>query len=171
MISNLLDISRADESGLAPHASDINLRALVDEVLAELAMSAWERDVELRSVFQTDRICADRDLLQRVLINLLENAIRHSPALASVTVTARRESQGTELRVVDAGRGVAPDFREKVFQPFVQAPTATPFASDPGCRGLGLTFCKVAAEAHGGRIWVEDAGPGAAFCVWLPDAA
>lgn len=170
MISNLLDISKADESRLAPQASDVDLRALVDEVLAEHATSASERDVELRSALDAERVFADRNLLQRVLMNLLENAIRHSPALTTVTVADRKSSQGTELRVVDAGRGVALDMREKVFEPFVQAESSTPFADSPGGRGLGLTFCKVAVAAHGGRIWVEDAAPGAAFCLWLPDA-
>jgi signal transduction histidine kinase len=171
MISNLLDISKADESRLAPRLSDIDLHALVDQVLSELAVTAEERDVGLRRSLEAERILADQDLFQRVLTNLVENAIRYSPARASVTVAARRVVDGTELRVADAGRGIAPEMREKVFNPFVQLENGNSLVPTPGGRGLGLAFCKVAVEAHGGRIWVEDAAPGAVFCVRLPHVA
>jgi signal transduction histidine kinase len=168
MISNLLDISKADEGRLAPKLSDIDLPALVDEVLSELAVSAEERGVVLRSSLEAERIVADQDLLQRVLTNLVENAIRYSPARATVTVTARRVDDGTELRVADAGHGIAPELYEKVFDPFVQIEDGFSLAPTPGGRGLGLAFCKIAVEAHGGRIWIEDAAPGAVFCFRLP---
>jgi two-component system, sensor histidine kinase and response regulator len=167
-ISNLLYVSKADESGLAPRVSDVDLRTLVDEVLDELAASARERDVELRKSLETDWVHADRDLLQRVLANLVENAIRYSPARAPVTVAARRVPDATELRVTDARRGMTPDTHEDVFNPPPQVESAASYVATLGGPRLGLTFCKVAVEAHGGRIWVEDAAPGAVFCVWLP---
>jgi two-component system, sensor histidine kinase and response regulator len=168
MISNLLDISKADGGRLAPKLSDIDLHALVDEVLSELAVTAEERDVGLRRSLEAERIFADQDLFQRVLTNLVENAIRYSPVRTAVTVAARKVADGTELRVADAGRGIAPEMREQVFNPFVQIENGDSLVATPGGRGLGLTFCKVAVEAHGGRIWVEDAAPGAVFCVSLP---
>lgn len=171
MISNLLDISKADENRLAPKLSDVDLHGLVGEVLSELTMSAEERNVGLKSSFEADRIRADRDLFQRVLTNLVENAIRYSPARTNVTVTARSVTDGTEMRVADRGRGIAPEMREQVFNAFVQVDNGAAFVATPGSRGLGLTFCKVAVEAHGGRIWVEDGAPGAVFCVRLPHVA
>jgi two-component system, sensor histidine kinase and response regulator len=171
MILNLLDLSRADEGELAPKFSDIDLRALVDEVLSELALNAKSREVELRSSIEAERIRADEDLFRRTLTNLVENAIRYAPAQTAVTVTAANLGGATELRVADAGKGIAPEMREKVFDAFVQAESGSERVVARGGRGLGLTFCKLAVEAHGGRIWVEDAAPGAVFCVSLPNGA
>jgi len=167
MILNLLDISKADEGKLVPKRSDVDLRRLVDEVIAELGVSADGRDVSLRISLETDRIHADDDLFRRLLTNLVENAIRYAPRETSITVTATRGPTGTELRVADAGRGVPEDMREKVFNPFVQVEQGERIVAH-GSRGLGLTFCKLVVEAHGGHIWIEDASPGAIFCVRFP---
>jgi len=167
MILNLLDISKADEGKLVPKRSDVDLRRLVDEVIAELRVSADSRDVSFRISVETDRIHADDDLFRRLLTNLVENAIRYAPRETSITVTATRGPTGTELRVADAGRGVPEDMREKVFNPFVQVEQGERIVAH-GSRGLGLTFCKLVVEAHGGHIWIEDASPGAIFCVRFP---
>ena len=112
-------------------------------------------------------IVADRDLLHRTLANLVENAIRHAPSGSAVTVASARVDDAVELRVRDAGPGIPAELRERIFEPFLQidAPTAS---SSRGGRGLGLTFCRLVAEAHGGRIWAEDAAPGAVLCLRLP---
>jgi two-component system sensor histidine kinase/response regulator len=169
MISNLLDLSKADEGQLAPRASEQDVRALVDGVLAELGMIAKDREVELRVTLEAERIYADSDLIQRVLANLVDNAIRYSPRRAAVSVTISDVAGATELRVADAGRGIEPELREKVFNAFVQVEADSQGGMARGSRGLGLTFCKVAVEAHGGHIWVEDATPGAVFCLRLPN--
>jgi signal transduction histidine kinase len=169
MILNLLDLSKADEGRLAPKLSDIDLRGLVNEVLSELALNAEGRQVALRSSIEVERIHADEDLFRRTLTNLVENAIRYAPAETSVTVTAVRVPDGIELRVADAGRGIAPEMREKVFDAFAQADSSDEYAMNRAGRGLGLTFCKLVVEAHGGRIWVEEAKPGAVFCMRLPN--
>jgi two-component system, sensor histidine kinase and response regulator len=170
MILNLLDLAKADEGQLSPKHSDVNLRALVDEVLAELGVNAQARKVTLRSSLKTERIRADEDLFRRTVTNLVENAIRYAPPGTSISVTADDLGGGIELRVADAGSGIAPEMRDKVFDPFVQVESGElPVAR--GGRGLGLTFCKLAVEAHGGRIWVEDGTPGAVFCVRLPHAS
>lgn len=169
MITNLLDLSKADEGKLAPRRSSIALPALVADVFAELGEDARSRDVSLESVIEADRSHADEDLLRRMLANLVENAVRHAPSGSAVKVTSAAGPAGIELRVIDAGTGVAPELRERIFDPFVQGTDGSErFASRTG-RGLGLAFCKLAAEAHGGAIWIEDASPGSAFCVRLPD--
>lgn len=169
MISNLLDLSKADEGQLAPSASYHDVRTLMDEVIADLNVNAMDRSVELRTVVMASRLHADRDLIQRVLANLVENAIRYSPRKTAVTITSTQVEGGTELRVADAGRGIEPEMREKVFNAFVQVESNGDGAAARSSRGLGLTFCKVAVESHGGRIWVEDAAPGAVFCLRLPN--
>jgi len=170
MILNLLDLSKAEEGLLAPKVSEVDLVTLVNQVLDELALNAEGREVELQRSIEVERIRADEDLFRRTLTNLVENAIRHAPAQTSVTVSAVRAGGGTELRVADAGRGIVAELREKIFDPFVQAESGE-LLSTRGGRGLGLTFCKLAVEAHGGRIWVEDAAPGAVFCLRLPDGS
>jgi len=168
MILNLLDLSKADEGKLSPRRVDVDLRALVGEIFAELGVNAESLKVTLRTTLDVDGVRADEDLLRRTLTNLIENAIRHAPAETAVTVTAARLGAWTEIRVADAGSGILAEMRERIFEPFVQAGAGErPVAY--GGRGLGLTFCKLAVEAHGGRIWVEDAAPGAVLCVRLPD--
>jgi two-component system, sensor histidine kinase and response regulator len=169
MIMNLLDLSKSDEGQLKPAGSAVNLRTLVDDVVDELTANAESRAVGLRRSLEAERVHADEDLLRRTLTNLVENAIRYAPRGTHVTIGARRIDDGTELRVADAGSGISPEMREKVFRPFVQL-EAGERTVDRGGRGLGLAFCKMAVEAHGGRIWIEDASPGAVFCVRLPDA-
>ena len=166
MVLNLLDLSKADEGKLSPRSTDVDLHALVAEILTELEVSARGQKVKLSSALGVDRLCADNDLLRRTLTNLVENAIRYAPPGTQVKVTITSVAQGTEIRVADAGSGIPKEMREKVFDPFVQVEAGEQLVARGG-RGLGLTFCKLAVEAHGGRIWVEDAAPGAVFCVML----
>ena len=168
MIMNLLDLSKADEGKLSPKRSDVDLRSLVADILAELEVNAKRRNVGLRSSLETNRIHADQDLFRRTLTNLVENAIRFAPPETMVTVSATRMPSETEVRVADRGSGIPAQMREKVFDAFLQAEAKDPTAQIGG-RGLGLTFCKVAVEAQGGRIWIEDGAPGAIFCMRLPN--
>jgi signal transduction histidine kinase len=169
MIMNLLDISKAEEGQLVSKRGDVTLRQLVEQVASELRIYAQEREVSLRISLATDSAYADDDLLRRTLTNLVENAIRYAPAKTSVSITWARTAEGTELRVADAGRGIPADMREKVFNAFVRIEPGEGMG-EPASRGLGLTFCKLVVEAHGGRIWIEGGNPGTIFCVRLPHA-
>ncbi len=168
MILNLLDISKADEGRLTAERSDVDLAGLHAEVAAELEANARARAVTLQARLEATSLRADVDLLRRALTNLVENAVRHAPAGTSVTVSSARVDGGTEIHVSDAGPGVAPDMRDTIFEPFVQLSGADLPPTRAG-RGLGLAFCKLAVEAHGGRLWVGDASPGARFSVRIPD--
>src|SRR5580704_3754494 len=169
MILNLLDLSKADEGKLTVTRADVALRPLVDAVTGEIALAARERDVTCEVALETDRVLADEDLLRRTLANLVENAIHHAPRRTVVRVLGRRGDGATELRVVDGGTGVPSSMREQIFDPFVQL-EGNGLPSSRSGRGLGLTFCRLAVEAHGGRIWIEDANPGAIFALRIPDA-
>jgi two-component system sensor histidine kinase/response regulator len=167
MILNLLDLSKADEGKLRASRVDVDLRSLIDTVKNDVAGAA--RDVTIEVVLEVERVVADDDLLGRTLANLVENAVRHAPRGTSVRVVSRRVDGSTELRVEDTGSGVPPELHEQIFDPFVQLePQGLP--STRSGRGLGLTFCRLAVEAHGGRIWIEDANPGAIFALRIPDA-
>ena len=166
MITTLLDIAKADEGRLIPARQPVDLAALIASVLGDLDVRASAAEVTLASVIDAPEMSADPDLLRRVLENLVENAIRHAPEGSEVRVTTTGHAGGIEVRVRDAGPGVAPEQRTRVFERFVQG--GSPAREN---RGLGLAFCKLAIEAHGGRIWIEDAAPGAVFCLWVAHAA
>lgn len=162
MILNLLDLSKADEQQLAPAREQLDPKRLVGAVLDELRPRAADSHVTLVAEVTATNMRADADLATRVLANLVDNAIRHSPEQSTVWVTVTDVPDGTEWRIRDAGPGVADDQRVQVFARFETGGTSRN-------RGLGLSFCKVAIEAHGGRIWIEDGAPGAVFCVRFPN--
>jgi signal transduction histidine kinase len=167
LVHNLLDIAKSEEGRLAPSKTRVDLVPLVDEVVATLELRASDMGVRLEPTVEARHAHADGDLLRRVLENLVENAIRHSPEGSVVRLGTHPHQHGLRLRVADAGPGVPHGARERIFERFVQLGHEDPAATRVG-RGLGLAFCKLAVEAHGGRIWVEDADPGAAFCLLLP---
>jgi len=164
LILNLLDISRADEGGLAPAPSAIDARALIEAVMDELRPRATAAGLRLTARVATPTLRADPDLVRRALANLVENAIRHAPEGSEIAISATTVEGVVELRVQDAGRGIPVERRTEVFERFRSGIDSTTSSSN---RGLGLAFAKLVAEAHGGRIWIEDAAPGAIFCVRL----
>ncbi|WP_437605206.1 response regulator [Sorangium sp. So ce834] len=168
LIYNLLDISKSEEGRLAPERARVDLRALVHEAFAALDLRASSGSVALREAVEAPAVQADPDLLRRTLENLLENAILHAPAGSAVTVSAAKDGDAVEIRVADAGPGVPAEMRARVFDRFVQLGGGDEALHRAG-RGLGLAFCKMAVEAHGGTIRIEDNAPGAIFCVRLPD--
>lgn len=166
MVVNLLDISKSEEGRLEPKRERIALVDFFEKVFEEMALKAAAQEVTLRSNIADGDIVGDDDLLQRVFVNLVENAIRHSPADSTIVVSAEVNAEGTRVSVADQGGGVPPSLRERVFQPFAQLSSEE--IKERTGRGLGLTFCKLAVEAHGGHISIEDGEPGAVFVVWLP---
>ncbi|HET9932818.1 MAG TPA: ATP-binding protein, partial [Polyangiaceae bacterium] len=167
LVLNLLDISKSEEGQLAPRKADVNLIELSQTVLDAMQVKAKAGSVSLASQIGVERVVADPDLLRRVLENLLDNALRHAPENSTVRLTASPREHTVEIRVQDEGPGVADDMREKIFERFVQIESGARIVTRTG-RGLGLAFCKLAVEAHGGHIWIEDAHPGAVFGFDLP---
>jgi signal transduction histidine kinase len=171
MILNLLDVSRGDEGKLAVKVTAFDARVLLAEVAGELAPAARVRTVRLDVASACDEFVADRELLRRVLVNLAENALRHAPRNTVVEVTAHSTASAQTIRIRDHGLGVPRALRDKIFDPFVRLEQEDEQAqSSRSGRGLGLAFCKLAVEAHGGVIHIEEASPGAIFEVTLPMA-
>src|SRR5262249_17445019 len=151
------DIGKADEGQLAPQRRAIDVGDLVRTVIEELHAAAIAAELELVTQIEAARLYADPDLMRRVLVNLVDNAIRPAPAGSVIWMSARAVEAGVQLEVRDAGPGVPESLRDRVFERFVSAGDGPARTN----RGLGLAFCKAAVEAHGGRIWVADAAPGA----------
>jgi two-component system sensor histidine kinase/response regulator len=170
LIMNLLDMSKSERCALTPELCRVDLAMLTQDIAAGLARAAKLANVALTRDLQVTELSADAELLRRVLENLLDNALRHAPEGSDICVTSRAIPRGVELRVRDRGPGIPKELRDKVFEPYVQLEHGARAITRSG-RGLGLAFCKLAVEAHGGRIWIEDAGPGAEFCVHLPEVS
>jgi signal transduction histidine kinase len=167
LVLNLLDIAKSEEGRLTPARTAVDLDALVSDVLGALELRASDAEVRLEQTLEVNELPGDPDLVRRVLENLVENAIRHAPEGTAVRVSATAVHDGVELRVADAGAGIPPESRDAVFERYVQLGADEGRTVRPG-RGLGLTFCKLAVEAHGGTIRIEDAAPGAVFCAFFP---
>jgi signal transduction histidine kinase len=158
MIDDLFELSRLEAGDLEWSIDQVALADLVDETVAAMQVEADARGVavaaELPPLPRLAR--ADPEKLQRVLFNLIQNAIRHTPADGSVTVRAQPTGDWVEVEVADTGPGIAVDERERVFDPFVRSEAARP----AGGAGLGLAISRTIVEAHGGRIWVADSDIG-----------
>jgi signal transduction histidine kinase len=170
MVMNILDISHSEVGGIIPNLVGVRLGELVDEVVrhASERFRQEKLSVAVEVAVTDDRVRADRDLLRRVLENLLDNSIKYARAGTVVKVRVGEAHHAVEIRVSDEGPGIPEEFRARVFEKYFQ------LERDAGAhrrvsRGLGLAFCKLAVEAHGGRIWVEENRPqGSCFCIELP---
>jgi signal transduction histidine kinase len=111
-------------------------------------------------------VLADRPLLKRVFGNLLQNAITHSGTAVTVRLSARRDPDGVLFTVSDDGPGIPREYHELIFRKFETGRSRGPRVRSSG---LGLAFCKLAIDAHGGRIWVQsEEGKGSHFHIVLP---
>ena len=168
LILNLLDISRGEEGRLQPRKADVSSAEIVHEVTEMFGGRAADRGVTIESAVEAPRVRAERDLLRRIVENLVDNAIRHAPRGTAIRIVVTRSDGAVEVRVADQGSGVPQALRDKIFDKYVQLEDGGSPAKDSN-RGLGLTFCKLAVEAHGGTMVLEDTAQGASFCASFPD--
>ena len=168
MIGDMLDVAAAEAGGLRLNVSRVDLAALARAAVQETALRAEEGRIDVRGPSSAEAVPveADAQRLRRVIDNLLANAVRFTPAHGSIDVSVASSAGEAVVTVRDSGPGVPHEQRERIFDTYGQAGTAS------GGRmsvGLGLAFCKLVVEAHGGRIWVETApGQGSAFSFVLP---
>ena len=164
LVTNLLDITRIEAGVLVIHRTPVPVGQLVRDALRALEPALGGRRVEVALAFGLPEVSIDPLLIGQVLINLLDNANRHSPGDAFLEVSAAYHGDHVTVSVSDHGPGIPVDQREQVFNRFARLDTG-------GRAGLGLTIAKTFVEAHGERIWYEEApGGGARFVVSLPVA-
>ena len=158
LIDDLFELSRIEAGDISWAMHQVELRELIDEAVSAMRAQAAERGVRVAAELPPERLVAraNAEKVQRVLFNLIQNAIRHTPTDGSVTVRARPTGAGVEIEVDDEGEGIPPASGERVFEPFYRA---DPSRADGGA-GLGLAISKAIVEAHGGRIWLEPGTPG-----------
>lgn len=163
LIEDLLIVSRLDRNAIPINFDSIDVKSLLEQVIKALAPAAEvQLDVEPHDLLAR----ADRDHLERIIINLLENAAKYAPG-SPVEVTAREAGGQVEIRVADHGPGIPPDQRERVFERFTQIEASQ--TRSVGGTGLGLSIVRSLAEAMGGRADVDETpGGGATFVVGVP---
>ena len=168
MIENILDIGRAEQVGLELHRTCIPLTSWLPTLLKEVESQAHHRNHHLSWDCPADlEVEADQEFLGRLVLNLLDNALKYSPSGSSTRIEARLAEKGVRFEVRDQGRGIPEHLRGQIFEKFVRLE-----GKGHGTRsgsGLGLAFCQLVAEAHQGRIWVEENPPqGSVFVLEIP---
>ncbi len=187
MVEAMLDVQRLESRQFSLEITSLHVQEIVAKIAEEAAPLAAEGEIEVRIDLPPDLppVDADREVLQRILWNLLDNALKYTPDGGLIHVvgqsvqwpTPNEEPRLPEdlppgrwvlISVTDTGLGISPEDQERIFGRFVQV--RIPRGRRRGI-GLGLAFCRLAVEAHGGRIWVESRlGQGSTFSFVLPAA-
>jgi len=169
LINDVLEVSRIEEAELTLDLQPIAPAAFLTEIEHE-----WEVRFQQEGTRATVEVTddapvfeADKELLKRVLNNLVQNAVTHSAQAVKIEFKARKDGDGVLFTIADNGPGIPPQYHEVIFRKFERVKTQ----GVPRTRssGLGLAFCKLVIDAHGGRIWVQSAeGQGSSFHFTLP---
>jgi two-component system phosphate regulon sensor histidine kinase PhoR len=170
MVNELLDLSRIEQATTELHLEDVAVAPLVAGAVARLRTFADRQEIELVADVPGNGlrpIRGDSERLGQLLVNLLHNAVKFSPAGKRVIVRADAHGDEVILHVVDHGVGISKADQRRIFERFYKVDRAR--HRGPGGTGLGLSIARHIAEAHGGRIWVEsEEGVGSTISVALP---
>jgi two-component system, sensor histidine kinase and response regulator len=169
LIEDLLEVARLEETTITLQVAPTAPAALLSEIVHEWRLRFQQEGITVRVDVADDVPVfeADPTLLRRVFANLIQNAVTHTARSVELQLLARADSNGVLFTVADNGPGIPKEYQELIFRKFEQV--RTPNAPRVRSSGLGLAFCKLAVEAHGGRIWVQsEEGRGSAFHFWLP---
>ncbi len=170
LIDDLFELSRLEAGDIQWSMQRVQLGELVADTVDAMSAQARASGVVVSASVAAGVTAAkgDPERLQRVLFNLIQNAIRHTPADGSVTVLAEANGSGVEVEVADTGEGLGEETRERAFDPFYRGGEGK--ARTGNGSGLGLTICRAIVEAHGGRIWFADSANGTRVRFSLPEA-
>ncbi|MDY7032822.1 MAG: response regulator [Thermodesulfobacteriota bacterium] len=163
LTKSILDINKMEEGKLALAKEFTNLLKLAKDTLVQFEERINARELSLSFLSREDilPVSIDPGLIKRVIANLIDNAIRHTPQRGEVEVSIDRQHKERKIcfSIKDNGDGIAPKYQQKIFDKFQQAEMKQAGVIT-GKSGLGLTFCKMAIEAHDGEIWVKSEGKG-----------
>ena len=166
LVEDMLVLARADAGGYPLRPVDLYLDEVIAECCRAVDVLAAERGVTIRSSGASEiPFRGDEDLLRQLVLNILQNAVQHTPAGGAVAIDIERDATAVKMRITDSGSGVPPEDEQRIFDRFVQL--------DPSRRGqgtgLGLPIARWIAEAHHGTLVLERSGAGGStFCVSLP---
>ena len=167
LVENILNMTRISENQLVLHREDEVIDDVVGEAVAHTERLLRGRELKVTLPEQVVAVSMDGKLITQVIVNLLENAARHTPEGSRITLTAAVTGKWLSVSVADEGQGVPPDMKEKVFERFVTRDNAV--ADGKRGLGLGLAICRTIVESHGGHINLRDNLPhGSVFTFTLP---
>ncbi len=169
LVTNILDVKKYESSEMKLNKTVFFIKKIVEEAIAHTHYLHFSKNIEFSIQIDSDlEIFADKEIIQRIVINLLSNAIKYSRRKGLIVIKAIHNSEGlTEISVKDTGIGIAPEMIERIFDKYVQAQAKK--MGNIRSTGLGLTFCKLAVEAHNGTIWAEsEQDKGAIFIFTIP---
>ncbi len=170
LISDLLNLDAIEYGGIALDKIEIPVNQLIEEAFQLVRAAANSQGIILEAQVESAIVFADKDRLLQVLVNLISNAIKFSPAQSRIVVSTQSRNGSTTFKVIDEGRGIPAEFKQSIFQRFKQVEAAD--RSEKGGTGLGLAICKSIVEAHGGTIGVDsEDGKGSTFWFTLPGTA
>ncbi len=167
MVESLLDIQRLEEGKAVLDRKTTSVHSLLAEAAQLVQPLALEANQRLNFDLSSDLplMSIDSDMILRVVTNLMENAVKYTPDGGSILLGASLRQEGLVISVADSGPGIPPHMQRQIFDKF----SRVKYSDVPKGIGLGLAFCRLAVEAHGGRIWVEsEFGRGSTFCFFLP---
>jgi signal transduction histidine kinase len=166
LVDELLDVSRLQLGRVEMRRSEIDLVSSLNEVVERLRLLNTTHAFEFTDHAKTATVLADRDRIDQVFENLLNNAVKYSPGGGTVAVTIGREDGEVHVSVTDRGIGISPEELDQVFNLFYRSPD--PRAGHVGGLGLGLYISREIVTRHGGKLWAESSGQGSTFHVTLP---
>lgn len=169
LVSSLLDVSRLESGQPVADQTTVETLPLIKDVIKDVEPSAKSRRQTIVEEFSESLspIWVDEDMARRVLINLVENSSKYSPSKGTITVGAQAEDGWMHFWIKDQGSGIPASEKEHIFDKF----TRLRGQSKAGGLGIGLAFCRLAVQGHGGRIWVDsEIGQGSTFHFTFPIA-
>ncbi len=168
LVDSLLDIGKLQRNQLEVHFDTIHLIDSITNATMMLDTSIRQANITVETQIEDAlKVYADAELLQRVFVNLLHNAVKFTPEGGQIKIDTMHYPENEQfitVRISDSGPGIPPDKREYIFTEFGSIKEMTPERGGLGT-GLGLTFCQLAIEAHGGKIWVADSSPLSGACI------
>lgn len=170
LVDLLLDVSKLETGEMKLKLGAVNLCPLLEDITRRQSLLVQHNNITIRvDIDQLPPVVADVDIVERVITNLMDNAIKYTPAGKEIVVSGEVQGDQLVISITDSGPGICPEDRERIFERFAQVPEEQRLRGRRGF-GLGLTFCRLAVEAHGGKIWVEPGpnGVGSRFAFTLP---
>jgi len=168
LVDSLLDIARMESGEVQLELESLDLKEIIEKATNRPVLPIRDNvTLETAMPASLPLVMADREKLERIMANLVGNAIKYTPGGGQIKVAAGVQNNRVQISITDTGPGIPPEDRERIFERFARIKENT--SSRKGF-GLGLAFCRLAVEAHDGRIWVEDGdgGVGSRFVFTLP---
>jgi signal transduction histidine kinase len=172
IVDELLDLSRIESGHWKPRVQPVRIADAAAEVFARVSSAAAKKDIrmETRIAPAASVINADRTALEQILLNLVENALRHTPERGTIAIETAAAKNGVVLSVADTGIGIAPEHLPRIFERFYRADSGR--SREAGGTGLGLAIVKHLVEAHGGSVTATSVvGTGTTVRIFFPEVA